>query len=233
MELICSCQDPSVTYTEYGGGFTKTEISNISGLICIRCSKCIAIQQYEDYYSLQELLQDTSNHKKGWIQAQSNDDLYKHKLLNFIVYRINEPPNKETFECNYSEPIKGRDQIHLLWHQSKASGFITIRPYSEAFEDSNLSIIDTVYIQKSARGHGFLSKFLAAKLNNDDSNELGFSDPISNSMLIVLMKLLKKNPNQRERIWLVNEENGERQILWWSAMKIARQRNIDLKSILK
>ena len=52
-------------------------------------------------------------------------------------------------------------------------------------------------------------------------------------MLIVLMKLLKKNPNQRERIWLVNEENGERQILWWSAMKIARQRNIDLKSILK
>ena len=127
-------------------------------------------------------------------------------------------------------------QIHLLWHQSKASGFITIRPYSEAFEDSNLSIIDTVYIQKSARGHGFLSKFLEAKLNNnddDDSNELGFSDPISNSMLIVLMKLLKKNPNQRERIWLVNEENGERQILWWSAMKIARQRNIDLKSILK
>ena len=124
-------------------------------------------------------------------------------------------------------------QIHLLWHQSKASGFITIRPYSEAFEDSNLSIIDTVYIRKSARGHGFLSKFLAAKLNNDDSNELGFSDPISNSMLIVLMKLLKKNPNQRERIWLVNEENGERQILWWSAMKIARQRNIDLKSILK
>ena len=124
-------------------------------------------------------------------------------------------------------------QIHLLWHQSKASGFITIRPYSEAFEDSNLSIIDTVYIRKSARGHGFLSKFLAAKLNNDDSNELGFSDPISNSMLILLMKLLKKNPNQRERIWLVNEENGERQILWWSAMKIARQRNIDLKSILK
>ena len=124
-------------------------------------------------------------------------------------------------------------QIHLLWHQSKASGFITIRPYSEAFEDSNLSIIDTVYIRKSARGHGFLSKFLAAKLNNDDSNEFGFSDPISNSMLIVLMKLLKKNPNQRERIWLVNEENGERQILWWSAMKIARQRNIDLKSILK
>ena len=124
-------------------------------------------------------------------------------------------------------------QVHLLWHQSKASGFLTIRPYSEAFEDSNLSIIDTVYIRKSARGHGFLSKFLEAKLNNDDSNELGFSDPISNSMLIVLMKLLKKNPNQRERIWLVNEENGERQILWWSAMKIARQRNIDLKSILK
>ena len=81
--------------------------------------------------------------------------------------------------------------------------------------------------------YGFLSKFLEAKLNNDDSNELGFSDPISNSMLIVLMKILKKNANQRERIWLVNEENGERQILWWSAMKIARQRNIDLKSILK
>ena len=44
MELICSCQDPSTTYTEYGGGFTKTEISNISGLICIRVSTFFVIK---------------------------------------------------------------------------------------------------------------------------------------------------------------------------------------------
>ena len=46
MEPICSCQDPSVTYTEYGGGFTKTEISNISGLICIRVSTTFSFDNY-------------------------------------------------------------------------------------------------------------------------------------------------------------------------------------------
>ena len=46
MEPICSCQDPSVTYTEYGGGFTKTEISNISGLICIRVSTTFSFDNH-------------------------------------------------------------------------------------------------------------------------------------------------------------------------------------------
>ena len=116
-----------------------------------------------------------------------------------------------------------------MWTKSYASGFITIRENSDAFQNSNLSIIDTVYIRKSARGNGYLSLFLKSCLL---TKELGFSDPISNSMLLVLMKLLKKHPEYREKIWLVNEENGERQILWWSALKLARQRNLNLKSIL-
>ena len=230
MDLICSCQNPSVSYTEYGGSFTKTEVSQLNGLICIDCKKCIAIKNNNgNYKSVDNLLLCDSNIlKNGWILAVNSQDLFKHKLLNFVQYRINEPPNKELFECNYSEP-KIQDQIYLLWTQSYASGFITVREHSEAFQNSNLSIVDTVYIRKSARGNGYLTSFLKTCLT---AKELGFSDPISNSMLIVLMKLLKKYPEYREKIWLINEENGERQILWWSAIKLARQRSLNLKSIL-
>ena len=229
MDLICSCQNPSVSYTEYGGSFTKTEVCQINSLICINCKKCIAIKNnFGDYKSLDNLLCDSNTLKNGWMLAENNQDLFKHKLLNFVQYRINEPPKKESFECNYSEP-KIQDQVYLLWTKSYASGFITIRDHSEAFQNLNLSIIDTVYIRKSARGNGYLTLFLKSCLT---AKELGFSEPISNSMLIVLIRLLKKYSEYREKIWLVNEENGERQILWWSAIKLSRQRNLNLKSIL-
>ena len=234
MDSICTCQDPSVNFTEYGGKFTKTKVSQLPGLICIDCKNCVAVKSSNDktYQDLEKLLglgQDSDLTRQGWVQAEAPDDFLKHKILNFAQYRINEPPNKENFECNYSEPMLDKDQVYLLWHQSKASGFITIRTNFEVFDDPNLRIIDTVYIRKSARGNGYLSRFLKSELS---SHELGFSEPISNSMLVVLLKLLKKHPEHCERIWLVNEESGERQILCWSAMKLARQRQLDLKTIM-
>ena len=95
----------------------------------------------------------------------------------------------------------------------------------------NIDIIDTVFIRKSARGFGCFTRFIQERLNG--TKDLGFSEPISNKMLVRLLKYLKSNAEARERIWLVNESTGKKVILWWSILRIAKKQNVDLSNILK
>ena len=78
-----------------------------------------------------------------------------------------------------------------------------------------------------------MSKFVLTKLLNNVQKDLAFSQPVSNKMLKLLLRLLKQNSELRERIWLVDRDLEQKQILWWSAAKIARERNLDLKTMLK
>jgi hypothetical protein len=78
-----------------------------------------------------------------------------------------------------------------------------------------------------------VSKFVLTKLLNNVQKDLAFSQPVSNKMLKLLLRLLKQNPELRERIWIVDRDLEQKQILWWSAAKIARERNLDLKTMLK
>ena len=166
--------------------------------------------------------------QSGWSLAENPEDLFRHQILNFGVYRVNEPPNKDEFECNYSNPVEDLDQVWLLWDQGQACGFVTLRFESQVFHD--LVIVDTAFIQKKARGRGHLTSLIIELLKD---NEVGFSEPISNKMLAAVLRLLKKRPDCRQKVWLVNESRHERQILWWSSAKLARQRNMDLPTLLK
>ena len=78
-----------------------------------------------------------------------------------------------------------------------------------------------------------MSKFVLTKLLNNVQKDLAFSQPVSNKMLKLLLRLLKQNAELRERIWIVDRDLEQKQILWWSAAKIARERNLDLKTMLK
>ena len=78
-----------------------------------------------------------------------------------------------------------------------------------------------------------MSKFVLTKLLNNVQKDLAFSQPVSNKMLKLLLRLLKQNSELRERIWIVDRDLEQKQILWWSAAKIARERNLDLKTMLK
>ena len=94
-------------------------------------------------------------------------------------------------------------------------------------------LVDTVFLRKSSRGQGYVSKFVLTKLLNNVQKDLAFSQPVSNKMLKLLLKLSKQNPELRERIWIVDQDMEQKQILWWSAPKIARERSLDLKTMLK
>ena len=122
------------------------------------------------------------------------------------------------------------DSIYLLWINRKACGFITLRPCWDAFPQHEFDIVDTVFLRKNSRGQGYVTKFIQTQLLKKD---LAFSQPISNKMLKSLLRFLKQNPKFHERIWIVDQELEEKQILWWSAAKIARQRNLDLKTMLR
>lgn len=132
-----------------------------------------------------------------------------------------------------SEPVKDVDHVYLLWINRKASGFITLRPCSDSFAEHDLDIIDTVFLRKNVRSQGHVTKFILKKLQQDPEQDLGFSQPVSNQMLRSLLRLLKTAPEYRDRIWIVDEATEERQMLWWSAKKIARQRDIDIKDLMK
>ena len=78
-----------------------------------------------------------------------------------------------------------------------------------------------------------MSNFVLNQLVKNTHKDLAFSQPISNKMLKLLLRLLKQNPEFQERIWIIDQDLEQKQILWWSAAKIARQRNLDLKTMLK
>ena len=55
------------------------------------------------------------------------DDMVRYLVLNYVVYRLNEPPVLSDFECNYDPPKPGLDKVLLLWENGNAVGFTTIR----------------------------------------------------------------------------------------------------------
>ena len=59
--------------------------------------------------------------------ANNGDDEFRHLVLNFIVYRVNESPTSSNYESNYGTPINGLDHVLLLWEGGQAVGFATVR----------------------------------------------------------------------------------------------------------
>ena len=235
-DLITICPCETAEKNEFGGNFTPLQLQDqLMGLICIQCGTCKAAAKSAskaNFQSLQEFLHTEEKKSKdsNWSLALTEDDKLRQQILNFAIYRINEPPNKDEFESNYALPIEDVDQIYLLWKDRNACGFVTLRSDLEYFE--NMDVIDTVFIRKNARGFGHFSTFVVERLESSEK-DLGFSEPISNKMLLRLTKLLKKNPGYRERIWLVNEGTEKKVNLWWSVKRIAKKQNVDLTQALK
>ena len=108
--IICTCPEKireiessnlSLEF-EFGGSFTTSTIYNgLPGLICIHCGSCSAVKIEGQYLGLDSLLKDDSILEDGWRPALTTKHLFIQKLLNFAIYRVNEPPEKDKFECNY------------------------------------------------------------------------------------------------------------------------------------
>ena len=125
----------------------------------------------------------------------------------------------------------------------------------------DLTILDTIFISKDGRGRGYCKNLIQDLI--ETYGELGFSSPMSNGMLICILRFLKQNPGEtkikinsiyireiafnltfnfciiseyRENMWSVSDlgkiDEADRKNIWWSAVKLCRERNLDLKQIL-
>ena len=125
-------------------------------------------------------------------------------------------------------------------------------------KDTSMIILDTLFVRKSFRGRGFtkllinqllmtpdsvLSQTSVERSENESTNLFGLSCPISNGMFCLLIRMMVKDAKYhsdlqnaaiplKERIWIVDEVHEDYINVWWSVIKIARERSIDLKSIL-
>ena len=105
-EQICNCDTED--FHEFGGNFTPLELQDgLMGLICIQCGTCKAARSASktNFQSLEDFLQSKDNFEPEWTLVTTEQDRNRHKILNFAVYRLNEPPDQDQFESNYSAPI--------------------------------------------------------------------------------------------------------------------------------
>lgn len=256
--LICHNFDPDCVNDSL---FTRIELTllrvPLPGLVCIQCQKCVALSRTIQplWVPVDRILDSGDRTKNGWLPDDSFG--WIHSILNRVVYRINEPPRQDSFECDYADPDPDIDSILILWHSGRAVGFCTLREAGRRIPGSNnirfeLPVVDTVFVRSAARGRGFTADLIDVLLQR--TTDLGFSDPVSDGMFVVLLRYLKdRGPNRmdhgqdrmhsgpdrmdrgsaRERLWLVSGSGTEKKNLWWSVPKVARDRNINVKAVLK
>ena len=118
-----------------------------------------------------------------------------------------------------------------------------------------MSILDTIFVRMSHRGKGYTKALINQLMNlpdtllpcddmtlHNDVQLLGFSSPISNGMLWLLIRMIvadeishkKDSASERmsvkERLWLIENMNESPRNIWWSAAKLANERGLNKHS---
>ena len=122
-----------------------------------------------------------------------------------------------------------------------------------------MSTIDTIFVKMSHRGKGYTKALINQLMNtpnilipNEDlgitstltkrPHWLGFSSPISNGMLWLLIRMIVadelKHKNDcdterlsvKEKFWLIEDENESPRNIWWSVSKLASDRGLNKHS---
>ena len=121
-----------------------------------------------------------------------------------------------------------------------------------------MSILDTIFVQMSHRGKGYTKALINQLMTCPDSlvrsdmektvksakdgQLIGFSSPISNGMLWLLIRMIVadelKHKNDcdterlpvKEKFWLIEDENESPRNIWWSVSKLASDRGLNKHS---
>jgi len=199
-------------------------------LACGTCYQCVAVnwefgvgdEDIED--ALTRNVKAEGAVSDGWHLAKTARDRQRHLMLNFGIYRVNESAQHADFEADFDVPNEAKDTILLAWHGNRAVGFSTLKTCSETV------VIDSIFVRKSFRRQGLATALILYLLeptkDSISTSLLGLSQPISTSMLLVTLDVLKKHPDHRKRVVIIDESSDDFGNLWWSAMKICKDRKI-------
>ena len=121
-----------------------------------------------------------------------------------------------------------------------------------------MSILDTIFVQMSHRGKGYTKALINQLMTCPDSllrsdmekkvesakdgQLIGFSSPISNGMLWLLIRMIvadeivqksdkiNKRMPIKEKLWLIESMDATPRNIWWSAAKLASDRGLNKHS---
>ncbi|XP_026280389.1 soluble lamin-associated protein of 75 kDa isoform X2 [Frankliniella occidentalis] len=196
---------------------TTQILPGIEGILCPTCGLCIGLNHVQEWIPIKECLLDSSQ-ADGWCLAEGLWDRAIHWILSQFIYRTVEPPNLESRETLFDVPDP-TDVIYLLWIGGKAAGFCTLKPTGAHFERTSekyaMFTIDTIFVRSSYRRRGHVKTLLLAL--SESHNDIGFSQPVSDSMVKVLWKFLTENRDHRRRFWEISGAGNEgcRKLLWY------------------
>ncbi|XP_033107557.1 soluble lamin-associated protein of 75 kDa-like isoform X2 [Anneissia japonica] len=156
------------------------------------------------WLSIDEVLICGRNRPNGFQKVSSTGERIALSVLNNILYKVlDRKANDPEFL-----PHAFNEYAKLLWINNTAVGFYTVKErgtwcgsQSQALS-WQLTILDTVYINSTHRRQGHALLALHDFLKTFPDEDLGISEPVSESMMLVCKRFVKENPVEAERLWL-------------------------------
>ncbi|XP_047358041.1 soluble lamin-associated protein of 75 kDa-like isoform X2 [Vespa velutina] len=196
---------------------------NIQGIIhrldCIKCNRFVAIKVNDDILNIDNSFND--KYENNWSEMKTNQEKIIYYILSQIIYVEFDTPKPEKLETPYDYADKF-DIVLIRWENGKPIGFYTVKPkgtevYSTK-EKYTMPVLDTAYIRSAYRNRGFGSEILLDIIKRFPDEDIGFSKPISNTMLKLLKNFLRNYKEYRLRFWEIADWDicGSQKLIWFS-----------------
>jgi len=211
------------------------------GFHCKLCHKCTHILVPNDFILEEETFQEImvpddpggvspltidsllKTDQEGWIVADTKLHRFQQAVLCNAVYILEEGPDRAQLEAEFALPYS-KDQVWLCCADNFVLGFAVIKLKGERMCSSSLfarnpiTTLDAIYVRKSHRRRGLVKAFLQILFNTYEGC-IGFSEPVSVNLMLLLRKLLHEDQDGcRDRLFYYTPDCNETDIrsIWIS-----------------
>lgn len=167
----------------------------------------VAVSLNGRWWGVDDILQSCVPIQEGLQQVQTCGERIVLFVLNCLVCGFMEGGGSENGVCFLPHPAG--ELAKILWHRGEAVAFYTYKNKGSLCDRGSqcymLPVLDTIYVQKKWRKHGFGMTMLQDFCQMFAKEvALGISFPISSDMYHVCGRFLMDNPKEQERLWEVD-----------------------------
>lgn len=207
-------------------GPSLPEDVTVTMLKCRTCNKYCALWCCGRWCSFEEFLNFDGHVQEEFTRVRSPADHLIVFVLSQVCY------NQQDIELSYGEspflPNSHSDRSKLIWKNNEAVGFYTIKQKGSAYpgyplSSYSLNMLDAIYVRRKWRHLGLASHAISDFISEFPNEDLGFSDPVSQSLLGVLWRYLSGCPKMCDHFWVCSY-TGEPGYRWnvYLQMKTAK-----------
>ncbi|KAM3925446.1 protein FAM169B-like [Leptodactylus fuscus] len=167
----------------------------------------LALYLNDKWWGVGDVLQSCLPTQQGLKKVQTCGEMIVLFVLNCLVCGFVEGGDSENGVCFL--PHSAGELAKIFWHHGEAVAFYTYKNKGSLCDISSqcymLPVLDTIYVQKKWRRHGF-GMVMLQDFCQTFSKEvaLGISSPISAEMYHVCGRFLADNAKEQDRLWEVD-----------------------------